>query len=203
MRSRAFWTGLAVLFAICAQAQQPKKAISAEGGSPDDRASARVLYWNSKINGAAGQFAIDYGRPLWRKDYEVKAKFDGMTNGKMWRMGSNFWTTLVTDLPLNIAGKNVSPGVYYLGLDRSADGSQWSLAFIDPAGARAMHLDAFDINKAKVDFLAPMTTGKPGPMASKLTITLTYPKDDITNVTMKVVWGTLVLTAPIKVTVSD
>ena len=203
MKSRLFWTSLAVLLAVCAQAQQPKKTIVAEGGSPDDRASARVLYWNTKIDGAAGQFAIDYGRPVWKKAYEDKAKFDGMTNGKVYRLGSNFWTTLVTDLPLNIAGKDVSPGVYYLGLDRSADGNQWSLAFIDPAGVRAGHIDAFNISKAKVDFLAPMTTGQPGPLADKLTITLTYPKDDITNVTMKVAWGTLELTAPIKVTVSE
>jgi hypothetical protein len=204
MKSRAMWTVLAVLFfTICANAQQTKKTIVAEGGSPDDRASARVLYWNTKIDGAAGQFAIDYGRPVWKKEYEDNVKFDGMTKGKVYRLGSNFWTTLVTDLPLNIAGKDVPPGVYYLGLDRSADGAQWSLAFIDPAGVRAVHLDAFNISRAKVDFLAPMTTAQAGVSASKLTITLTYPKDGINNVTMKVAWGTLELTAPIKVTVSE
>jgi hypothetical protein len=204
MKIKAMWTAFAVLFlAVCAQAQQAKPVIVAEGGSPDDRASARVLYWNTKIDGAAGQFAIDYGRPVWKKAYEDKAKFDAMTNGKVYRLGSNFWTTLVTDLPLNIADKDIAPGVYYLGLDRSKDGNQWSLAFIDPAGVRAAHIDAFNISKAKVDFTAPMTTGNGGAPASKLTITLSYPKDDIRNVTLKISWGTLELTAPIKVTVSE
>jgi hypothetical protein len=192
-----------MLLAVSAQAQQAKPVIIAEGGTPDDRASARVLYWNTKLDTAQGQFAINYGRPLWKKAYEDKAAFDKLTNGKVWRMGSNFWTTLVTDLPINISGKDISPGAYYLGLHRSDDGARWSLAFIDTAGARATHLDAFDIRKAKVEFMAPMTTEKAGETAAKLTITLSYAKTDIKNVTLKVKWGNLALAAPIKVNVSE
>jgi hypothetical protein len=81
-----------LLSLIPAHAQQSKPTIVAEGGRPDDRASARVLYWNTVKNGAAGQFAINYGRPVWKSDYEDPAKFDGMTTGKIWRMGSKFWT---------------------------------------------------------------------------------------------------------------
>lgn len=204
MKIRTWLTGVGFLLAVCVQAQQAKPVIIAEGGSrPDDRGSARVLYWNTKLDTAAGQFAINYGRPVWKKGYEDKARFDAMTNGKVWRMGSNFWTTLVTDLPINIAGKDVPPGSYYLGLHRSPDGAQWSLAFINPAGAMATHLDAFDIRKAKVDFLAPMTIVTAAKTAEKLTITLTHPKDDIKNVTLNVAWGNLALSAPIKVTVSE
>lgn len=204
MKTRLCLAAVGMLLATCAQAQQAKPAIIAEGGSkPDDRGSARLLYWNTKADAAAGQVAINYGRPVWKKAYEDKAAFDKMTNGQVWRMGSNFWTTLVTDVPINISGKDVAPGAYYLGLNRSADGAQWSLAFIDPAGAMAAHLDAFDIRKAKVDFLTPMTTEKAGETADKLTITLTHPKDDIKKVTMKVAWGNLALSAPIKVTVSE
>jgi len=182
---------------------QAKKPIVAEGGSPDDRASARVLYWNPNIDGAAGQLAIDYGRPVWNKVYEDRVKFDGMTKGKVWRLGSNFWTTLDTDLPLNISGKNVPPGHYYLGLERSADGAQWSLAYIKPTAVMREHIDAFDIRKAKVDFTTPMSVDKPGTSAEKLTITLSYPKEDIRNVTLKIAWGNLALSAPIKVTVAE
>ena len=35
-----------LLSLIPAYAQQSKPTIVAEGGQPDDRASARVLYWN-------------------------------------------------------------------------------------------------------------------------------------------------------------
>ena len=121
---------------IPAHAQQSKPAIVAEGGQPDERASARVLYWNEVKNGAAGQLAINYGRPLWKKDYEDAKKFDGMTEGKTWRMGSNFWTDLDTSLPLQISGKNVPAGHYYLGLHRSQDGSKWSFALLIPAKVR-------------------------------------------------------------------
>jgi hypothetical protein len=201
MRIKSLFAVFGILLAAAVQAQQPKKGIVAEGGTPDDRASARVLYWDEAADGAAGQLAINYGRPVWKKDYEDAAKFDGMTKGKVWRMGSNFWTNLVTDLPLTIAGKDVPPGVYYLGLHRSADGSKWSLAFIDSAGARKEHLDAFDIRKAKVEFMAPMSVEKAESTADKLTVTQSYPKEDFKNVTLKVAWGNLALSAPIKVSV--
>jgi len=196
--------GAMVLLSITpAHAQQSKPAIVAEGGQPDDRASARVLYWNTVKDGAAGQFAIDYGRPVWKSDYEDPVKFDGMTKGKIWRMGSNFWTDLDTCLPLKISGKRVSAGYYFLGLRRSEDGSKWSLVFIDPAKVRATRLDAFEIQKAPVMFEVPMSIGKVATKTDKLTIELTYPQDNIRNVTLKVAWGTLALTAPIEVTVSE
>ena len=188
---------------VSAHAQQPKPNVVAEGGQPDDRASARVLYWNEAKNGAAGQFAIDFGRPLWKSVYEDPAKFDQMTKGKVWRMGSNFWTTLDTCVPLKISGKAISPGYYYLGLHRSADGAKWSLAFIDPAKVRAAHLDAFDVAKAQVAFEAPVTVAQAEGKPEKLTITLSYPKDNIRKVTLNIAWGTLALTAPVDVTVEE
>ena len=189
--------------ALCLQAQQPKKGIVAEGGEVDSRGSARVLYWNEGTNSAAGQFAINYGRPVWKKDYEDPAKFDGMTKGKVWRMGSNFWTDLETQLPLNIAGTKVPVGHYYVGLHRSADGAKWNLAFIDPAKIRSARVDGFEIEKAQVMFEAPMSIANPEGRVEMLTITLTYPKNDIKNVTLHVAWGNLALTTPIRVTVSD
>ncbi len=184
-------------------AQQTKPTIVAEGGGVDDYGSTRVLYWNTKADGPAGQFAINFGRPGWKKDYEDAAKFDGMTKGKVWRMGSNFWTTLDTSVPLKIAGKSVPVGAYYLGLHRSADGALWSLAFIDPAKVRSARADAFEIQKAKVEFMAPMTTAKPEGVAEKLTITLSHGKENPRKGTIKVAWGNLALTAPFEATVAE
>ncbi len=184
-------------------AQQPKPNISAEGGGPDDRASARILYWNSAKHGGAGEFAIDYGRPVWKSVYEDPAKFDAMTKGKVWRMGSNFWTTLDTCLPLKISGKTIPVGYYYLGLRRSDDGAMWYLAFIDPARVRAAHTDAFNIDKAPISFEVPMSDAKAASKADKLTIELTYRKDNIHKATLNIAWGTLALTAPIEVEVPE
>jgi len=188
---------------LSARAQQSKPTLVAEGGQPDDRASARVLYWNTVKDQAAGQFAINYGRPVWKSVYENPAKFDQMTKGKTWRMGSNFWTVLDSCLPLKISGKKVPAGYYYLGLHRSEDGAKWSLAFIDPAKVRAAHIDGFEIARAPIAFEVPMSVAKATAKPEKLTIELSYPKDDIQKVTLSVAWGTLALTAPIEVTVAD
>lgn len=203
MKTSLLWLSSILAFALAASGQQAKKGIVAEGGSPDDRASARVLYWDRDANAAAGQFAIDYGRPLWKKDYEDPAKFDPMTKGKVWRMGSNYWTALDTNLPITIGGRKVPVGYYYLGLHRSADGSSWSLAFIDPARARQSHLDAFDIRKAQVEFETPMTIEKASSVVDKLTITLSYTHENVRDVTMHVAWGNLLLTAPVRATLPD
>jgi hypothetical protein len=195
--------GVMLLFTLIAESQQKPKVV-AEGGTPDDRASARVLYWNAQTKSAAGQVAIDYGRPVWKKEYNDTAKFDAMTRGKIWRMGSNYWTILDTNLPLSIGGKKVPIGLYYLGLHRSEEGSEWSLAFIDPAKARKMHLDAFQVERAPVEFEAHMSNVSTAEnQAEKLTITLSYPKEDIKHVTMRIGWGNLVLSTPIEVTVPE
>jgi hypothetical protein len=203
MKIRFVLGAFVLLSSIPAFAQQPKPTVVAEGGTPDDRASARVLYWNTAKHGAAGQFAIDYGRPVWKSIYEDPAKFDQMTKGKVWRMGSNFWTTLDTCLPLKISGMKVSAGYYYLGLHRSDDGSKWSLAFIDPAKVRAAHIDAFNIDKAPVAFEVPLSIAQATTKPEKLTMELSYPKDNIHKVTLRVAWGTLALSAPIDVTVAE
>jgi hypothetical protein len=191
-----------VLLSISSPAQEVGKGLIAEGGTPDERASARVLYWNQKTDSGAGEFAIDYGRPRWKKDYEDPAKFDAMTKGKVWRMGSNFWTVLDTSLPLKISGKEVAVGSYYLGLHRAEDG-QWSLALIDPTSVRSARVDGFEMQKAPVQFEVPMSTAKPRTVAEKLTITLAYTKANPKHVTLKVAWGNLALTAPIEVAVAE
>jgi len=123
-----------------------------------------------------------------------------MTKGKTWRLGKDFWTVLDTNVPLKIAGKEVAAGTYYLGLFRSADGSTWSLAFVEPSKARAAHLDAFEINKAPIQFKVSMTEEKPSSsLAEKLTIKFSYLKEKPKDVTLRVMWGKLQLKAPIQV----
>src|ERR1051325_9339498 len=131
---------LMLCFGSLAGAQNKKPApppIVAFGSDSPERGTTRVGFWNTRKNMGAGQFAIDYGRPVWKKDYEDAAKFDAMTKGHVYRLGSNFWTTLDTDMPLTIGGTTVPAGLWYLGLQRSADGGTWSLAFIAPAKGRA------------------------------------------------------------------
>jgi hypothetical protein len=185
------------LYAQQGSAQQ--KTVVAFGGRSVQRASARVLYSNRADRSFPGQLAIHYGQPQWRSEYEDPATFDQMTQGRVWRMGNDFWTVLDTNLPLRIAGRDIAVGAYYLGVHRSEDGGTWSLAFMDPTKIRRARLDASEIAKATIDFMVPMTFEKAEKSTEKLDISLTSQKDAIENVTLKVVWGTLQLTTPVQV----
>jgi hypothetical protein len=204
MRGKLLLSALVLLEAGTLRAQHGAKFAAGGGDPPDDRGSARLLYWNETADQAAGQIAVNYGRPIWRKDYEDPAKFDTMTKGKIWRMGSNFWSNLYTDLPITISGKSIKPGLYFLGLRRSADGSSWSLGFIDPVKVRKARLDAFQIQRARVEFTAPMNTEVAGSnTVEKLTIVLRALENNPKKLTLKVSWGHLALSAPVKVTVGE
>jgi len=190
---------LCVASALRAQENKPRPKIIAFGSDSPERGTTRVGYWNNEKNMGAGQFAIDYGRPVWRKEYEDTANFDKVTKGKVYRLGSNFWTTLDTDMPLTVAGKTIPAGLWYLGLHRSADGATWSLVFIDPAQARAAHVDASEIERAPVAHKAPMTVEQSAESKEKLTIDLVFQKTNIKDVTLRIAWGKMQLSAPIQV----
>ena len=188
--------GLLFLLPPSGTAQNQQKPIQVFGGQPDERASTRILYETDK---AIGEFAIDYGRPVWKKEYEDPAIFDKMTRGKVWRLGEDFWTTLDTSLPLRIAGRELSIGYYYLGLHRSEDGATWSLAFLDPLEIRSSKFDAFEINKAPITFRVPVNVEKGTETVDKLTLLLSHQKENMTRVTLRIAWGKLHLKAPIEV----
>ena len=91
MKIHSLLAGVMLLFTLSAEGQQQRPKIVAEGGTPDDRASARVLYWNTQTDAPAGQFAIDYGRPVWKKEYEDPAKFDAIAH-RFWDPAGEFGT---------------------------------------------------------------------------------------------------------------
>ena len=193
---------LCLVSSLYAQENKPRPKIIAFGSDSPERGTTRVGYWNNEKKMGAGQFAIDYGRPVWRKEYEDTANFDKMTKGKVYRLGSNFWTTLDSDMALTIAGKTIPAGSWYLGLHRSEDGAAWSLVFIDPAKARAAHVDASEIERAPIAFKAPMTIDQPVDSKEKLTIDLVFQKGNLKDVTLKIAWGKIQLSAPIQVPIA-
>jgi hypothetical protein len=192
---------LALALAGVANAQEKKPTIAPFGSDSFERGTVRLGYWNRAKNTGAGGFFIDYGKPVWKKDYEEPAKFDAMTKGKVWRLGSEYWTVLDTNVPLKISETTVPPGQWYLGLHRSEDGSQWSLVFIDPSKVRSTQMDPSEINRAPIEYRAAMTSEQPGAPAEKLTLSLEDPKADPRQSTLKISWGKLQLKAPVQVTV--
>lgn len=184
---------------LMVHAQNKQSGPVAFGVQTHERAVARVGFWDEAKNKGAGGFFIEYGRPLWRKDYEDTAKFDAMTKGKTWRMGAEYWTVLDTSLPLNIGGQNIPIGLWYVGLNRSADGATWSLVFIDPAKVRSQQIDPSEIERAPVAFRAPMKVESGGEFAEKLTINLSVPKAGAKESVMQLSWGKFQLSTPIQI----
>jgi hypothetical protein len=198
---RSCVTLVTILCLLVASQAQEKKPATVAFSEPalGERGTTRILYWDQAKNTAVGELTINFGRPVWKKEYEDPAAFGLATKGKVWRLGDNYWTVLDTNVPLKIAGRDVPVGLWYLGLYRAADGSTWSLAFIDPARARKIRLDPFAINDAPVEFKAPMASADAAALTEKLTISLTPQKEDIRNVTLKISWGRMQLTAPVQV----
>jgi hypothetical protein len=195
---------LCIFFAPLIHAQDKKSSIIAlSEPALGERGTSRILYWNEEKNMAVAAVAVDFGRPVWKKEYENPSGFDRMTKGKVWRLGNDYWTILDSNLPMKIGGRDVPVGLWYLGLDRSANGSKWSLAFIDPLKARRTRLDPFAMETVPVDFKVPMTTENSASVTEKLTIALAASKEDMKNITMKISWGKLQLTVPVQVTLPN
>jgi DUF2911 family protein len=185
------------------QAQNKKGIIAEAEPALGERGTSRVLYWNQDKDIAAGAITVDFGRPVWRKEYEESGRFDAMTKGKVWRLGNNYWTILDSNLPIKVGGRDIPIGLWYLGLDRSADGKTWSLAFIDPVKARRGRHDGFTMEPVPVEFKVPMTTAQPAGVTEKLTMTLSAAKEDMKKVTLRIAWGRVELTAPIQVVLEN
>ena len=194
---------LGVCLVPMVQAQNKKGIIAEAEPALGERGTSRVLYWNQDKDIAAGAVTVEFGRPVWRKEYEESGRFDAMTKGKVWRLGNNYWTILDSNLPIKVAGRDIPIGLWYLGLDRSPDGKTWSLAFIDPVKARRGRHDGFTMETVPVEFKVPMTTAQPAGLTEKLTMTLTAAKEDMKKVTLRVAWGRLELTAPIQVVLEN
>lgn len=182
-----------------ANAQDKQPNIVVFGSDSLERGTVRVGYWNRQKNTGAGGFFIDYGKPVWKKDYEDQTKFDAMTKGKVWRLGSEYWTVLDTNVQLKVSGVAVAPGQWYLGLQRSQDGASWNLVFVDPAKVRKTQLDPSEINSAPIEFKAPMSLDQAGAFTEKLTLMLDVPKADQKQSMLRISWGKLQLKAPIEI----
>jgi len=164
-----------------------------------ERGLTRIHWWNPQKDVPVAAVSIDFGRPVWNRQLDNPAAFDQLTRGKVWRLGNDYWTTLDTNLPLNIAGRDISIGLWYLGLHRSSDGAAWSLAFIDPVKARSGHMDGHWMDAVPVEFKVPLTVESTNTtMTEKLTIILSAQPDNMRNLNLRIAWGRLHLMRPVR-----
>ncbi|MBL8752721.1 MAG: cupin domain-containing protein [Planctomycetes bacterium] len=130
------------------------------------RGNTRIFYWFGPDS--AGQVAIDHGQPRWQPAY---AKFLDDASGKRWRFGENFWTTLDTNIPIELGGVAVPIGQHYCVLQATADGPQ--LVLLDPSEVRKRRLDAYEADKTKGGIVVPLETVKLDTHTSRLELELT------------------------------
>jgi hypothetical protein len=165
------------------------------------RGATRVAYWKNAQNRAAGEVAIEFGRPVWKEEYGPK--LDEMTSGKIWRMGENFWSSLDTNLPVRIGGVDLPVGYYYLVITRSEDGSRWRLGFVDPAKARERTLDPYEVQtrpaEVPIRHEAPLSFSKSAERMERLDVDLRLAEGKETEGTLVIRWGDFALSAPFEV----
>ena len=114
------------------------------------RGSARIFYWFG--SDSAGQVSIDYGQPRWNPKF---ASFLTQPSGTRWRFGENSWTTLDTNMPLEIGGVEVPVGAYYVVLEHTkADGVR--MVLLDPDVVRTRRLDAYEAKKTSGGIAIPL-----------------------------------------------
>jgi hypothetical protein len=202
---RRFWLTLAALCGLASWSQAQSGGMQVFSDNTATRGETRLLFWNNAANRSVGEVAILYGRPEWKADYDKPGALDTLTVGKFWRVGQNFWTLLDTNLPLKIGGQPVQMGMYYLVVERSADGGTWSLAFLNTTGARTRRIDPFELPGRAADlpiaFKAPLTFRKRDDTTPFLSITLMSAPADPGKAMLEIRWGSFELSAPVEVTI--
>jgi len=159
------------------------------GGTATDRGHSTKFFFDG---GPLASVCIQYGTPEWKADYEKL--LEGGAKGKNFRLGKDYWTTLHTDVPLTIAGTEVAPGAYFLGLTCDDEGT-WSLAFMEATKALEHKAMPFFPEKWSIDMTAPLTHTKSDKMAETMSISLDNDQDEPAKMTLTLTWGNHVMTA--------
>jgi hypothetical protein len=169
-------------------------ALAAQGndGKPyiqdEPRGMARVVYFGG--SGLAAEYAIEYGKPAWKPDFEKLMK------GRV-RLGCDYWATLDTWNPLTVGDKEVKAGEYFLGLECAKEG-QWSLVLLDPDPLRKQKIDGYSTPQTKGGQLIPMKYEETKDSADRLAIRFVGDDKDAKLQTLEIRFGRHRLTAPVK-----
>lgn len=171
----------------------------------DRRESTWIAYFDQPGGRFVGGFTINYNKVVWQERYAEE--LDTILRGSIWRMGKHFWSTLDTNLGLELAGVRIPAGYYYLGLSRDEEGT-FHLAVIDAQNAQKARLDAFNIADADVRYSVPLTLEQTDSVEDALTIFFSVERKDpsvpyeagiVTDALLTIAFGDVRLKAPVKV----
>lgn len=194
--------------AVLAQAIPEVKLVP----SPQGQASVQVAgRWEKTAEGGQAYrdgkwIVVDYGRPLLRgrKDMFGTGADYGKTvyaGAPVWRAGANNTTRLTTQVPLQIGGKTLAPGIYNVFVDLKP--GNWTLVLsnqpvqetFDPNDK--VRLSGATNYDPKFDLLrAPMTVRTADASVEQFTIGFANVSD--AGVTMTMAWEKTVATIDLK-----
>ena len=194
--------------AVLAQAIPDVKLVP----SPQGQASIQVAgRWEKTAEGGPAYrdgkwLVVDYGRPLLRgrKDiFGAGADYGKTVNAgaPLWRAGANNTTRLTTQVPLQIGGKTLAPGVYNVFVDLKP--GNWTLVMSNQAVQETfdpndkIRLSGATNYDPKFDLLrAPMTVRTADSSVEQFTIGFTNVTD--AGVTMTMAWDKTVAAIDLK-----
>lgn len=187
-------SGLAPLLIACALAPPSPQLDGAPFVQDEPRAMTRVVYFGN--GGVSGEYAIEYGKPEWRAEYDQD--FAAMTRGKRMRLGKDWWTTLNSYCPLTFAEKvELKPGAYHLALECSTKG-EWSVIALDPEPLRKARFDAFGSEQTKGGTAIPMKYELAKESAKELSIRFLADEKETRQQTLEIRFGKHRLTTTVK-----
>lgn len=177
---RSMFMFAAVLMAMALgstmSAQKTTEVHPGKGGSPHVRTQ-----W--MIDGA--NISVEYGRPALKGRSEATL----MPTGRVWRMGADEQTTLVTDKPLKFGTVSVPAGTY--GLHAMVGDPNWQLIVSKrDKGWGIPYPEGQDLGRV------PMTMGKTAKPVELLTISV---DDTPAGGVLRVEWGSKSATVPFTV----
>ncbi len=157
------------------------------------RHTSRMAYFGRAVHA----LFINYGPVAWKDEYQKQAESQALV-GKRWRLGSDFWTTLDTNVAVTIGATRFEPNAYYLTLEKNAEG-QVLLTVLDSADVRKQKLDAFQSAQTKGGISVPLTAVKDAPAASELTISLASDPANPATGKITIAFGPHTFEAPLQV----
>ena len=187
-------TGLAAL-ALSLLAAPAQAQIQVFGGPDEDRRSSTVVMFGENV--IAG-VSISYSAPDWKADYDKPGAMDSY-KGKNVRLGKNWWTSLDTNIPLEIGGTKLEPGAYYLGLRYGEDGS-FKLLVLDASKAMKNSMMPFNPDGWKGGTTVDLKMNKDSLDESKkkMVIDISASEDDPSKGSFSIQWGKHELAADVK-----
>jgi hypothetical protein len=177
----AITIGLCFLFGCGARPDSTERAsVLRAHADVVSRVDVRVGYFDETLEGRDPRHrdlpepALQYGQPEW--DYAARAELDALALGERWALGRDFWTTLDVNSGLSVGDAELTPGKYYLALERSDD--EFDLILLDSKQVRAAGLDISRVGETTAGHRTALAYTRLDELAERLSLQFEFPVAD-------------------------